>query len=78
MAVLATALDTPFTPAGDWALDVTSGTVAVLRRPTTGGPWVRVGDVVGVLGQDVTNTAPGLAEFQLTAVYGTPTVRAYE
>jgi hypothetical protein len=76
MATLASALDTPFTPAaGDFIVQATGGTAILERRNTSGAAWAGVGEIVGA--QIISNPVAGAQyQFRAGAGLGTPTVQA--
>lgn len=76
MATIASALNTPFTPAaGSFIAQVSGGRALLQRRGTAGAAWVNVGE----LGSDVApmiENPVAAAQYQFVAVSGTPVVQA--
>lgn len=76
MATIASALNTPFTPAArEFIVQAAAGTAVLQRRNTSGAAWVRVGEITPNRAEIVSNPVAG-AEYQFVALAGTPTVQA--
>lgn len=76
MAQIASAVNTPFTPAaGDFIVQCTGGVVGLQRRAVTAAAWTDVGTITSNDSPIVSNPIAG-AEYQFVTIVGTPTVRA--
>lgn len=76
MAQIASAVNTPFTPAvGDFIVQCTGGVVGLQRRNAAAAAWVDVGTITSNEAPIVSNPIAG-ADYQFVTIVGTPTVRA--
>lgn len=76
MATIASAVDTPFTPAaGDFIVQCSAGVVTLQRSNDADAPWVDVGVVTPNNAPIVSNPVAG-ARYQFVTIVGTPVVQA--
>lgn len=76
MTTIATAVDTPFTPAaGDFIVQCSTGVVALERSNDNDAPFVLVGYVSGNEAPIVSNPIAG-ARYRFVTISGTPVVQA--
>ncbi len=76
MATIASAVNTPFTPAsGEFIVQCSSGVAALQRRADSGSPWTNVGSITGNDAPIVSNPVVG-AQYQFVAISGAPVVLA--
>jgi hypothetical protein len=76
MALIASALNTDFTPAiGDFIAQADGGTVMLLRRNAAGAPFAQCGTIAPGQAVVVANPVAG-AVYRAEATLGSPTFRA--
>lgn len=76
MATIASALNTPFTPAvGSFIVQASAGRAMLQRRGTSGAAWTNVGEIGADVSPVVENPVAG-AQYQFIAASGTPVVQA--
>ena len=74
MATIATALNTPFTPAaGDFIVQCSAGVASLERSNDTDAPWVNVGTITGNDAPIVSNPVAG-ARYQFRQIGSTTAV----
>ena len=76
MATIASALNTPFTPAaGPFIAQVSGGRALLQRRNTAGAAWTNVGEIGADAAPMIENPVAG-ADYRFITASGTPVVQA--